>query len=86
KKVSLYKTGEPDSRAVYQMFDISRGGLSFLVSQEDLFQKGDYIEVVALEDDELDTILIGEVMNIRTQEETWKVGVKFVDKIPTQES
>jgi hypothetical protein len=68
------------------MFDISRGGLSFLVSQEDLFQKGDYIEVVALEDDELDTILIGEVMNIRTQEETWKVGVKFVDKIPTQES
>lgn len=86
KKVSLYKTGESDSRAVFPMFDISRGGLSFLVTQEDQFQKGDYIEVVALEEDELDTILIGEVMNIRTQGETWKVGVKFVDKLPTPES
>ena len=86
KKVSLYKTGEPDSRAVYPMFDISRGGLSFLVEQVDRFQKGDYIEVVALEEDELDTILIGEVMSIRAQEETWKVGVKFVDKIPTAEN
>ena len=86
KKVSLYKTGEPDSRAEYLMFDISRGGLSFFVTQEDQFKKGDYIEVLALDKEELDTILIGEVMNIRPQKETWKVGVKFVDKIPIQES
>lgn len=85
KKVSLYKTGEPESRAVYSMFDISRGGLSFLVSQEDLFQKGDYLEVAALEDDELDTILIGEVMSIRSHDEVWKVGIKFVDKIPSSQ-
>jgi hypothetical protein len=86
KKVSLYKTGEPDARADYRMFDISRGGLSFLMEKVDQFQKGDFIQVVALEGDELDTILIGEVMSIREKEETWKVGVKFVDKIPTQES
>ncbi len=86
KKVSLYKTGEPENREVYTMFDISRGGLSFIVNIEDKFQKGEYIEVAALEEDELDTILVGEVMSIRSQDENWKIGIKFVDKIPTNEN
>ncbi len=86
KKVSLYKTGEPETRAIYKMFDISRGGLSFLVEQEDQFKKGEYIEVAALEEDELDVILIGEVMSVRAHSEIWKIGIKFVDKIPTSES
>lgn len=84
KMVCLYKSGYAESRKEFVLFDISRGGLSFIVDQEDIFQKGDYLEIASLEDKELDVILIGEIMSIRNQGENWKVGIKFIDKIPNQ--
>lgn len=83
KKVSLYKSGEAERREEFTLFDISRGGLSFLVEKEDKFLKGEYLEIASLEGEELDVILIGEIMSIRSQGESWKVGIKFIDKIPT---
>ena len=86
KKVALYKSGYIELRAEFNLFDISRGGLSFLVADENQFRKGDFLEIAALEGEELEIILIGEVMSVRSQDDSWKVGIKFIDKIPAQET
>jgi hypothetical protein len=64
----------------FKLFDLSRGGLSFITFGADLFPKGEKIQVLGFNDYQLDDPLIAEVMSNRPMDglsEETKVGVKF---------
>lgn len=66
----------------YKLFDLSRGGMGFLVLELEEFQKGDDIQVIGFNDFDLDDPFLGKVMSIRPideQELQFKVGVKFTE-------
>jgi hypothetical protein len=63
-----------------RLFDLSRGGLSFISLEPHLFPKGSQVVIIGFEDFDLDDPLLGEVMSQRAVDETeieHKVGVKF---------
>jgi hypothetical protein len=65
-----------------RLFDLSRGGLSFVVQDADLFPKGIEVCVIGIDSHELDDPLIGKVMSVRPIDESqleWKIGIKFED-------
>lgn len=85
KHISCQRAGEAETNGNYKLFDLSRGGLGFQVFIEDAYNKGDFVEVTAIDSQQLDAPLIGEVMSVRNlapEEAGFKVGVKFVDEVP----
>jgi hypothetical protein len=86
KFISCHVAEHPDQNQSYLLIDMSRGGMGFKVERDDAFRVGQHIEITAIEGETLEVILLGEVMSVRSLEpETgFKVGVKFVDKIPAQ--
>ena len=71
-----------DQPLAFRLFDLSRGGLGFLVGDENLFERGSKIQIVGFDEFNLDDPLIGEVMGIRPMDEAhleFKVGIKFAD-------
>lgn len=63
-----------------KLFDLSQGGMGFLVFDTEKFPKGSRVEVVGFDEFNLDDPLFGKVMSHRETDETkveWKVGVKF---------
>lgn len=83
KRIRVCVAGDPDLALDLPLFDLSRGGLAFVIEVEDHFKKGDVIHVLEVEKTQLDSPLIGEVMSVRALdgEDGYKVGVKFVDEI-----
>ena len=85
KIISCQLAGQPQTRGNFVLFDLSRGGLGFKIPEAGVFTKGGYLEITALEGQELDNPLLGEIMSVRDlapEEIGWKVGVKFVDEVP----
>lgn len=85
KIITCQRAGEPDMSQNFLLFDLSRGGLGFKIIEDGLFQRGQFVEITALEGQVLDQPLIGEVMSVRDlapEDVGWKVGVKFVDEVP----
>lgn len=71
---------ETGGTARFPLFDLSQGGMGFVVRDEDLFPKGSMIYVYAIDAKVLDDPLIGKVMSVRSIDESkleFKVGVKF---------
>lgn len=65
---------------MYKLFDLSRGGMSFVAIGDTHFTKGSEINVTGFETFDLDDPLVGKVMSLRPMDETqieYKVGVKF---------
>lgn len=65
-----------------KLFDLSRGGLSFLTMEPHLFQKGDQVRFVGFDSFDLDDPLFATVMSLREVDELqieFKVGCKFVE-------
>lgn len=83
KVISVCLADRPETSTEQPLFDLSRGGLAFVVEAEKRFQKGDMIFVLEIENNRLDSPLVGEVMSVRKldDESGYKVGVKFVDEI-----
>lgn len=66
----------------FKLFDLSRGGMGFVVEDNDLFPKGTEVHVLGFDEFDLDDPLVGQVMSLRPINEDefeWKVGVKFND-------
>ena len=63
-----------------KLFDLSRGGMSFVVINPLLFPKGSSVEVLGFDEFDLDDPLGGKVMSHRALDETqieFKIGIKF---------
>ena len=83
RRIKVCVEGDHDTALEHVLYDLSRGGLAFVVEVEDHFKKGDTIHVLEIEKARLDSPLVGEVMSVRALyvNEGFKVGVKFVDEI-----
>ncbi len=78
-KVAAVKGNGPD---IYKLWDLSRGGMSYISFSENEFAKGSLIHVVGFNEFDLDDPLVGVVMSVRAVDETlseFKVGIKFND-------
>jgi hypothetical protein len=76
-KVLSQKTPELQ---LLRMFDLSRGGISFVAMEVDFFPVGSKINIVAIEEHTLDDPLVAEVMSHRPIDELdieFKIGCKF---------
>lgn len=68
--------------ARFPLFDLSQGGMGFIVLDEDRFAKGSVIYIFAIDAKVLDDPLIGKVMSARAlgdKKMGFKIGVKFDD-------
>lgn len=78
-KIAAVKGDGPD---IYKLWDLSRGGMSYIAFSENEFTKGGVIHVVGFNEFDLDDPLVGMVMSVRPVDETlseFKVGIKFND-------
>jgi hypothetical protein len=81
KLVKVVKKGETLMN-LFDLFDLSRGGMSFVTSIPDNFPKGSEIMIVGFDTFDLDDPLLGTVMSHRAIPESaldYKVGVKFLE-------
>lgn len=79
KWVKIRKVGDRGI-SMFKLFDLSRGGMSFIAIGETDFPKGSEVNVTGFETFDLDDPLVGKVMSLRPMDETqieYKVGVKF---------
>lgn len=63
------------------LFDLSRGGAGILARNSDYFSQGDQIEIIQIDGSDINPILKGEVMSVKTydvEKGTFKAGIKFV--------
>jgi hypothetical protein len=64
----------------FPLFDLSQGGMGFVVTSESSFARGNVVYVYGIDAKVLDDPLIGKVMSVRSMNEDnleFKVGVKF---------
>jgi hypothetical protein len=76
KVAKLNGTGQ----ALHKLFDLSRGGMGFIIHDDGIFSKGEEIRIVGFNDFDLDDPLVGMIMSIRPidgAQSEFKVGVKF---------
>lgn len=81
KLVKVVKKGESDVN-FFDLFDLSRGGMSFVTTIPENYPKGAEIYVVGFDTFDLDDPLVGTVMSHRQIDGSQfdvKVGVKFVE-------
>lgn len=79
KWVKVKIADDPEVHFV-RLFDLSRGGLGFVVMEPDKFLKGAQVQVVGFDEFDLDDPLMGKIMSHRAIDEIqieFKVGVKF---------
>lgn len=64
----------------FSLFDLSQGGLSFIIDSADMFEKEEVIDITNLDQKQLDPPLVGKVASIRPIDQTssFKVGVMFI--------
>lgn len=68
--------------ALHKLFDLSRGGMGFIIHDDSAFSKGEEIHIVGFNDFDLDDPLVGTIMSIRPidgAQSEFKVGVKFTE-------
>lgn len=67
---------------VYNLYDISAGGLAIKWDDPGFFKKEDILTIISINDSQLEQPLTGKVVSIRemTNENTFKIGVKFIQK------
>lgn len=82
KWVKIYREGhEPE---IYQLIDLSQGGLSFISLAENEFSRKDKVAIIEFKDKKLSKSLIGIVryvkvnIEIENQYVDYKVGIEFL--------
>jgi hypothetical protein len=81
KMVKVIKRGDPVSN-LFELFDLSRGGMSFVTTLPDYFPKGSEIFVMGFDSFDLDDPLVGTVMGHRKIDDSrvdMKIGIKFIE-------
>lgn len=76
-KVAKIRGSGPE---IYKLFDLSRGGMGFIIYDENSLAKGEEIHILGFNEFDLDDPLIGKIMSIRPIDgapSEFKVGVKF---------
>ena len=86
KSIRLEKVqdGKTMSFGTYDLYDMSQGGMSFLIRDPSLFQNGERVRFTHIDEEPLGKKLNGEVMSVRwfgreDGDTILKVGVKFYD-------
>ena len=84
KQILVSKSGGADhlKNQSYSLFDLSRGGVSFLTSIEAEFEVGTQINILGFDSNEFDEPMIADVRAVRETDETrslFKVGCSFND-------
>ncbi len=79
--IRAQKQGEAHPK-VYNLYDISAGGLAIRWEDPGYFQKDETITILSINDSVLKQPLTGQVVSVREipEEEIFKVGVKFIQK------
>lgn len=84
KWVKIQKEG---SRVeIYQLIDLSQGGISFIILDAEEFKRGDRLIIIEFKDKKLSAPLIGVVRYVKVNVEIedkyadYKVGVEFLKK------
>lgn len=80
KMVTASASGSEDIK-VYELFDLSQGGMSFLCLDEKFFKVGNQVLVHAFDEKNFESPMIAEVMGVRPADELgvqFKIGLKFI--------
>lgn len=80
KMVTASVEGSDDIK-IYELFDLSQGGMSFLCLEENFFEKSNTVLIHAFDEKSFESPMVAEVMSIRPADELgvqFKVGLKFV--------
>lgn len=83
KKICIARRSRADYIEKFELFDLSRGGFSYVVNLETHFTAGDVINVVGFDHEEFDNPMIGQVMGVHVMDQLgtqYKVGCKFLDE------
>lgn len=82
KWVKIFREGrEPE---IYQLIDLSQGGLSFISLSEDEFSRKDMVAIIEFKDKKLTRPLVGIVRYVKVNMEIegkyidYKVGIEFL--------
>jgi len=78
--IKAYKESDVHKVKLYNLYDISAGGLALKAPDPGVFKKGDHIFITSINTKDLDNPVKGKVVSIRHMEEDdlFKVGVQFV--------
>ena len=74
KMITVKKRDEEDEEEIYPLYDLSQGGLAFLVTDKEKYEKGSVLSVIAFDQKRFDTPMQAQIMAIREADE---VGVQF---------
>jgi hypothetical protein len=81
KRVTFHIKGKPETSKEYELFDLSMGGMSFVITSRDLLSKNDELEFTYFDDNAVSTLMIGIIRNIREEApDRFKVGVQFISE------
>lgn len=81
KMVRMKKEGLSGEGRVYELFDLSRGGLGVFSLEDKEFDKGDSIEILAFDSNKLDSPMLAIVRSVRAKDESetsFKIGMQFI--------
>lgn len=81
KMVTAQEASGERAPGTYVLYDLSRGGLSFLVFSSDEFARGELVHILAFDTKKFDEPMIAEVKSVREADELgvqFKVGCQFV--------
>ena len=82
KMVTVQEVSGVRAKGSYLLYDLSRGGFSFLVFNQDEFKAGEVVHILAFDTNKFDQPMIGEVKSVREADELgvqFKVGCQFVN-------
>ncbi|MBT3234349.1 MAG: PilZ domain-containing protein [Bdellovibrionales bacterium] len=82
RNAGLHFTRESSNPLSYfEIYDMSSGGMGLVINDPGIFQPGDLITVVKVDDQDLPELIFGEIVSIRKFpdcDDLFKAGVKFI--------
>ena len=70
---------KPETLREFDLFDLSMGGLGFVISQKDNIQKNDILDIKYFDQNKVEEPMFGVVRNIREEGmNIFRVGVQFL--------
>lgn len=81
KVVNICGVSNSDNFGVFSLYDLSRGGISFMSYQRDEFELKSYIKVLGFDLKRFEKPMLAQIMNIRPVDEQqleFKVGCRFL--------
>lgn len=80
KKINIEMPGKTDQRNLYPLFDLSQGGLGFIITDKSEFKVDQKLNVLGFDDKEFDTpmvVVIKAIRDVDKEGHQFKVGCAF---------